>query len=146
MIAVFSTKSGHVASVMLQERMIVNAERNVNIYHHKVSEAWSACCPNNSTHCLLLHYDNTSAHTTTTTQDYLETNCIQLVIQTPYSPVLAPCDFFLFRQVKQQLKRKQFEGIEDVQVFFEGGEDVGVFFEGVVSDVPQSTWSGSMVT
>ena len=43
---------------------------------------------------------------------------------------------FLFPQVKQQLKRKQFQGIEDARAVFEG----------MVPDMPQSMWFGDMVT
>ena len=53
-----------------------------------------------------------------------------------YSPSLAPCDFFLFPQVQQRLKGKQFQGVEDARAFYEG----------VFSDMPQSTWAGAMVT
>ena len=38
--------------------------------------------------------------------------------------------------MKQQLKGKQFLGIEGARAVFEG----------VISDIPQSTWSGAMVT
>jgi hypothetical protein len=33
----------------------------------------------------------------------------------PYSPDLAPCDFFLFPQMKKVLKRKQFADVEEVK-------------------------------
>lgn len=38
--------------------------------------------------------------------------------------------------MKRQLKGKQFQGVEDARGFFEG----------VISDIPDSTWSGAMVT
>ena len=105
-------------------------------YQRKVFEALSARRPHNGTRCLLFHHDSASAHTAAATLDYLETNHVQLVTQIPYSPGLAPCDFFLFPQAKQRLKGKQFQGAEDARAFFEG----------VISDMPQSTWSGTMIT
>ena len=33
----------------------------------------------------------------------------------PYSPDLAPCDFFLFPKMKLQLKGRRFDGLEDIQ-------------------------------
>ena len=85
---------------------------------------------------LLLHHNNTSAHhTAAATLDYLQANCVQLVTQTSYFPDLAHWGFFLFPQVKQQLKGKQFKGVEDARAVFEG----------VITDMPQSTWSGAMV-
>ena len=106
MIVVFFAKSSHVAFVPLQERKTVNAGRYVNTCLPKVLEAWNARRSNNGTRGLLLLHDHASAHIATATLDYLEANRVQLVTQTPYSPGLAPCDFFLFPQVKRQLKGK----------------------------------------
>ena len=75
----------------------------------------SARRPNND---LLLHHDNAIAHTATATLDYLEANRVQLVTQTLYFLCLAfTCDFFLFPQVKQHLKGKQFQGVEYARLF-----------------------------
>ena len=63
---------------------------------------------------------NAIAHTAAATVDYLEANCVHLVTQIPYSSGLASCDFFLLPQVKQQLKGKQLQGVEDARAFFEG--------------------------
>jgi hypothetical protein len=39
----------------------------------------------------------------------------------PYSPDLAPCDFFLLPKMKIQLKGRRFETIEEIQGnYFEG--------------------------
>jgi len=35
--------------------------------------------------------------------------------QLPYSPDLAPCDFFLFPRLKEVLKGHQFEAMEDIK-------------------------------
>ena len=48
---------------------------------------------------------------------------------------VALCDFFLFPQMKWQLKKKQFQGTNDARAFFEG----------MISDIRQSKWSGTMV-
>ena len=124
------------ASVRLQERKPVNAEWYINICPPKVFEAWSARLPNNGPRGVLLHHDNASSHISTAALDYLEANRGQLITQTPYSPGLAPCDFFLFPQVKQQSKGKQLQGVQDARAFFED----------VISHMPQSTSSGAMVT
>ena len=126
------------ASAPLQERKTVKAEWYINVCVPSVFEAWSARRPNDGARGQLLYHDNASAHTAATFLDCLEANRIQLVTQTPLSPGLAPCDFFLFPQVKRQLKvkGKQFQGVGDARAFFEG----------VNPDMPQSTWSGAMVT
>ena len=113
MIAVFFSKSGHVVTVPLQERKTVNAEWYINTCLPKVLEAWCVKHPRASTRRLLLHHDNASAHTAAATLDYLQENGVQLVTHPPYSPDLAPCDFFLFPAVKKELKGKPFETVED---------------------------------
>ena len=38
-----------------------------------------------------------------------------VMLQPPYSPDLAPCDFFLFQKVKSAVKGHHFESTEDIQ-------------------------------
>jgi hypothetical protein len=38
-----------------------------------------------------------------------------LIPHPPYSPDLAPCDFFLFPKMKLKLKRRRFDTIEEIQ-------------------------------
>ena len=81
-------------------------------------------------------HNNGSAYTAADTLDHLEANRVQQVTRTLYSPSLASCDFFLFLEVKRQLKGKLFQGVENARAFFED----------MISDIRQSTWSGAMVT
>ena len=101
----------------------------INICLPKVFEAWTARRPNKGTRGLLLHHGNASANTAAATLDYLEANRVQLATKSLYSQGLAPCDFFLFLRVKQELKGKQFQGVEDAPASFDG----------VISDMPKST-------
>ena len=101
MIAVFFSKSGHVASIPLLERKTVTSEWYTNTCLPQVFESWSKRRPRTGTRGLLLHHDNASAHTAAATLDYLQENNVQLVTHPPYSPDLAPCDFFLFPQIKK---------------------------------------------
>ena len=47
-----------------------------------------------------LHHDNVSVHSTALVQDFLAKHRITQVCQPPYSPDLAPCDFWLFPKAK----------------------------------------------
>jgi histone-lysine N-methyltransferase SETMAR len=49
------------------------------------------------------HRDNAPVHTATVVQDWLAANKIQVLEHPPYSPDLAPADYFLFRRVKEEL-------------------------------------------
>ena len=40
---------------------------------------------------------------------------ITQVIQPPYSPDLAPCDFWLFSKLRSPLKGKRFQTIDEIQ-------------------------------
>jgi hypothetical protein len=45
-----------------------------------------------------------------------ETLCALAVVpQPPYSPHLAPCNFFLFPKIKMTLKRWRFDDVEEIQ-------------------------------
>jgi len=50
-----------------------------------------------------LHWDNSPVHTAAAVQAYLAAKSIQLIAHPPYSPDLAPADFFLFPKVKLEL-------------------------------------------
>ena len=45
---------------------------------------------------------------------FLEKNKIAVIPHPPYSPDLAPCDFFLFRKMKLKLKGRRFDIIEEI--------------------------------
>jgi len=49
------------------------------------------------------HWDNAPVHTAAVVQNWLAANSVQLLSHPPYSPDLAPADFFLFRRVKEEL-------------------------------------------
>jgi histone-lysine N-methyltransferase SETMAR len=50
-----------------------------------------------------LHWDNAPVHTAAVVQNWLAARAIQVLPHPPYSPDLAPADFFLFRKVKEEL-------------------------------------------
>lgn len=56
-----------------------------------------------------VHHDNAPAHNAERTMECLAPSGINLVAHTPYSPDLAPCDFFLFPKIKKELREKRFE-------------------------------------
>jgi histone-lysine N-methyltransferase SETMAR len=49
------------------------------------------------------HWDNARVHTAAILQDWLVAHDVQVLRHPPYSPDLAPADFFLFRRVKDEL-------------------------------------------
>jgi histone-lysine N-methyltransferase SETMAR len=61
----------------------------------------------------LLHY-NAPCHTALNVREFLAKHSIPVVPHPPYSPDLAPCDFF-FPRLKSTLKGKQFQCITEIQ-------------------------------
>ena len=132
MIECFSETFSHVATIPLEDRKTVTADWCVKHSLPKIFQAWCKQRSRTVVRGLLLHYDNASTHTAAETLDVLAASDVQLITHPPYSPDIAPCDWFLFLSVKRQLKGKQFQNAEDARAFFEG----------VTLDIPQSTWSG----
>ena len=60
-----------------------------------------------------LHYDNAPSHSADVIKDFLAKNNTALVRQPPYSPDLAPCDFWLFHKFKITLKGTRFQSRKD---------------------------------
>jgi len=63
----------------------------------------------------LLHDDNAPSHRALVTHEFLAHNSTITLLHPPYSPDLAPCDFFLFPEMKLQLKGRHFDRVEEIQ-------------------------------
>jgi hypothetical protein len=61
-----------------------------------------------------LHHDNALAHSSHLIQSFLAKHGIPVVRQAPYSPDMAPCDFWLFAKFKRPLKGSRFDSREDI--------------------------------
>ena len=60
--------------------------------------------PLTGTHGIKLLHDNARAHDTQEVKDYLKQEGINLMPHPPYSPDLAPCDYWLNDYIKQHLE------------------------------------------
>ena len=63
----------------------------------------------------ILHHDNAPAHASLLIRSYLAKYQTSAVPHPPYSPDLAPADFFLFPKLKTTLKGRRFQTIEEIQ-------------------------------
>lgn len=61
------------------------------------------------------HHDNAPAHSALRTCEFLAKHSITVLPHPPYSPDLAPCDFFLFPKLKKPLKGRRFETISEIK-------------------------------
>lgn len=125
MVASFIARSGHVATVPLEDRRTVTSDWYVHHCLPKAFEAWRTRRPNTGLRGLMLHHDNAPAHTAFATREFLASEGVLLLSHPPYSPDLSPCDFFLFPFVKKQLRGTRFESPEDaVRAFTRAIEDI----------------------
>jgi histone-lysine N-methyltransferase SETMAR len=62
-----------------------------------------------------LHHDNASAQKAHSIQVFLASHGIPVIQQPPYSPDMAPCDFWLFPQLKTALKGNRFDDIDKIK-------------------------------
>ncbi len=63
---------------------------------------------------LVLHHDNASSHTAAKVKDFLESSEVRTAPHTPYSPDLAPLDFWVFPRLKEDLAGTSFERPQDL--------------------------------
>uniref|UniRef100_A0A3B5B405 Tc1-like transposase DDE domain-containing protein n=1 Tax=Stegastes partitus TaxID=144197 RepID=A0A3B5B405_9TELE len=64
----------------------------------------------------LLHHDKAPAHNALSIRQFLAEKNITMLEQPPYSPHLAPWDFFLFHKLKGVIKGTRFEDVDDIKM------------------------------
>jgi hypothetical protein len=64
----------------------------------------------------LLKHDDAPQHAALNVRVFLAKHSIPVVPHLPYSPDLAPCNFFLFPRLKTTLMGKQFQEIMKIQL------------------------------
>jgi transposase len=63
----------------------------------------------------ILHQDNASAHNALAVKQFLAHKYIPVLEQPPYSPDLAPCDFYLCPKLKSALKGTHFQSADELK-------------------------------
>ena len=85
---------------------------------------------------ILLQQDNARVHTCKLAMDAVEWNGYELIPQPAYSPDLAPGDYFLFPNLKKDIRGHHFWSIEEVVAAVEewvGDKDPGFFSSGLMA-------------
>ncbi len=115
MFTVFFYQRGPVLTEFKENNTTVCKESYVDLLRRlrerirrKRPELWAA-------KSFLIHHDNASLHTATLTLDYLRDNNMDTVPHPPYSPDLAPADYFFFGRVKDQIRGHRHQNIDDMQ-------------------------------
>lgn len=110
MVATFVSKSGHVATVALEDQRTVNADWYTSVC---LPIVFAQLRKNNPKRRIILHHDNASPHTAQRTKHYLDGEKVELLDHPPYSPDLSPNDFFTFPKTKNKLRGQRFQTPEE---------------------------------
>ena len=115
LLTVFFDYRGVVHQEFLPQGRTVNKEYYLEVMRRlreairkKRPELWK----NNS---WILHHDNAPAHSSLLVRDFLAKTNTTVMPQPPYSPDLAPSDFFLFPKLKKPMKGHRFSTIEEIK-------------------------------
>ncbi len=65
---------------------------------------------------LFLHHDNAPSHTAIPTLALIGESNLDMLSHPPYSPDLAPCDYFIFPRLKNDLRGHRFHSINDLKI------------------------------
>ena len=85
---------------------------------------------------VLLQQDNARVHTCKVAMDAVERNGYELIPHPAYSPGLAPSDFFLFPNLKKDIRGLHFRSDEEVVTAVEewvNGKDLDFFSSGLMA-------------
>ena len=88
----------------------------------------------NSRHKMILQHDNARPHVAKMTISAIQELKWEILQHPPYSPDIAPSDFYLFRTIANDLRGVTFDNDEDVQIWLEewfGSKDQAFYRYGI---------------
>ena len=111
---VFFSTQGVVAIDILPAKTSVTATYYTEVVLRKVVEAICEQRPTVGCSRTLMLHDNSAPHKAKVTTTFLEEREIRVLAHSPYSPDLAPCDFWLFPILQEKLAGHKFDRIQDL--------------------------------
>ena len=97
----------------LQKGKTINGEYYAKLLR-ELRQAIKSKRPRKLTKGALLHQDNAPAHKSLVAMSTVHDCSFELIDHHPYSPDLAPSDYFLFPNLKKHLAGKQYESDDKV--------------------------------
>jgi len=108
MFCIFFSVEGTVAKVVVPKGTTVTENLHVDNILPEVFSNFKEMMGRNTVQDVMLHHDNAAPHSSKTVTKYLKQERDNILPRPPYSPELAPCDFFLFPKIKKELKNKKY--------------------------------------
>lgn len=111
MATVFWDREGIILLKWLPQGRTINANYHIETLT-ELREAIKEKRRGKLTRGILLLQDNASAHTAQTAQAAIRDMGFQQLEHPPYSPDLAPCDYYLFSEMKRGLRGKRYDDLQ----------------------------------
>ena len=111
MITIFWNPNGFHVVEALADNMVFNSDYFINEILEQINFQTSMDREKLKQN-LILHFDNARPHISKKVVNYLACNDMKRAPQPPYSPDIAPSDFYLFGYMKEQLKGCKFSSKE----------------------------------
>ena len=103
MFSIFFKSTGPVHLDCMPRGETISATYYINNCIRPVIRALQEQRPASGLTNMKIHHDNAKPHVAKMTFSYLETEGIRIIRHPPYSPDLAPCDFWLFDYIERNL-------------------------------------------
>jgi [histone H3]-lysine36 N-dimethyltransferase SETMAR len=103
MFTIFFKTSGVVSITYLDKGKTIDAQTYINESLKSLVKALKRQRPSTGADFQKFHHDNARPHVDKRVKNYLKRNKFITIDHPPYSPDLAPCDFWLFDYIKQRL-------------------------------------------
>ena len=114
MAAIFFSRTGIKLSAILKEKKTATSTWYKDSCLDPLLQQWEKEHPKSGLKYLKLHHDNAPVHSSALITGFLKTRKVDLLPHPPYSPDLAPCDFWLFPKLKQKLKGKRYTSTNEL--------------------------------
>jgi [histone H3]-lysine36 N-dimethyltransferase SETMAR len=116
MVSLFLSKAGILSWTFLPENRTADASWYTKKCLSNLMRKWKKVNSKTDFSKILMHYDNAKIHNSRLTRDYLARKKIKVLRHPPYSPDLAPCDFYIFNKIKNQLKGRIFNSTHQLKL------------------------------
>jgi len=103
MVSVFFRSTGLVHIHFLKNGETINAHNYIRNCLEPLTSSINEQRPTSGTKNMKFHHDNAKPHVAKCVKSYLNSNGFTIIRHPPYSPDLAPSDFWLFDYIKRQL-------------------------------------------
>ena len=112
--AIFFDIKGHVIQIVVPKGRGITGKFYKNCVLKKLKSYYIKRRPKTGFKNIRLLHDNAPAHKSKIVTEFLRSERVTVLPHPPYSPDLAPCDFFLFPRVKKHLAGKRYTSRESV--------------------------------